>query len=222
MNYTVDVAIAEDYLLFRQGIVSFLSDEPGINIIFEVDNGQELIEKLKFRRPHIILLDVRMPVLDGREALRIIQQNYPEVKVIILSMHYSDAYIAEFLSAGACSFLPKNCPPGKLIDAIFAVYQQGYYYDTHITKIITKLVKTKNTDISAENSTLTARELEIIRLLCDEKSIGEISDKLFISIRTVEWHKKNVFEKTHSRSLAGLALYAVRAGIIPNPEDLFN
>lgn len=218
----VDIAIAEDYLLFRQGIVSFLKEEGEINMLFEVDNGRQLIDKLQYTQPHIIIMDIRMPVMDGRQALEVIRYRYPEIRVIILSMHYSDAYISDFIAAGAAGFLPKNCSPEKLIDAIFSVYNRGYYYDSHVSKLVSELMKTKKSELLPDHVRLTPREIDILRLICTEKTTLEISEDLNISTRTVEWHKQNIFEKTNSKSLAGLVIYAIKQGIIPNPEDLFN
>jgi two-component system response regulator DegU len=218
----VDVAIAEDYLLFRHGIVSFLKEEQKINMLFEADNGKELIEKLQSSRPHIVIMDIRMPVMDGRQALEIIRYRFPEIRVIILSMHYSDPYISEFINAGAAGFLPKNCAPEMLIDAIYTVYDQGYYYDNYVSKVVSDLVKTKKSELLPGHLRLTPREIDILRLLCAEKTTAEIGDELNISARTVEWHRKNILEKTNTKGVAGLVMYAIRMGIIPNPEDLFN
>jgi DNA-binding NarL/FixJ family response regulator len=221
MSARVQVALVEDYLLFRQGLVSFLRDEEEINILFQASNGKELIDQLLVQQPNVIIMDIRMPVMDGRTALGIIRRKYPAIRVIMLSMHYSDQYVSEFFTAGAAAFLPKNCSPEKLIQAIYTVYEQGHYYDDFTSKIISDLVKTKLPG-SGDYTPLTTREIEILRLLCTEKTIPEIGDQLEISSRTVEWHQQNIFEKTASKTRVGLVMYAIRMGIIPNPEDLFN
>jgi DNA-binding NarL/FixJ family response regulator len=219
----VNIAIAEDYHLFRQGIVSMLLNEPGINVIFEAANGEELITKMKLQQPQIVLMDIRMPIMDGKQALEIINNDFPGTRVIILSMHYSESYISEYIASGACSFLPKNCSIEKIIEAIYAVHKQGYYYDDRVSKsLASQLAKAKKADNPTDHGQLTEREIDIVRLLCEDKSLIEIGKDLHISVRTVEWHKKNVFEKTGAKSLAGLAVYAIKQGIVPNPEDLFN
>ncbi len=213
------VAIAEDHLLFRQGIVTMLSDEENIKVLFDVANGQELLDNLKDKRPDVILLDIRMPVMNGEEALEYISGNYPDIKVIVISMHYSDHYITHFIKNGARGFLPKNCPIESVIDAIIAVHNHGYYFDNKVSRsMITELLQTKK----IPQVELTDRELLIIKLLCDEKSTAEIGEQLLISNRTVEWHKKNIFDKTSSKSLAGLAIYAIKHKIINNPEEGFD
>lgn len=224
MNTPINIAIAEDHQLFRQGVIAMLRDESSINVLFEAENGKDLLDKLRFHTPDVVLMDIRMPVMGGRQALDIIRDQFPQIKVIILSMHNSEAYISDFIAAGASSFLPKNCEIKTIIDAIHAVHEQGYYYDDRVSKsVVSELVKTKKLDHQhTDYLQLTEREIDILRLLCDEKSVVEISSKLSISTRTVEWHKKNIFEKTGAKNLAGLALYAIRHGIIANPEELFN
>ncbi|MCZ8284655.1 MAG: response regulator transcription factor, partial [Bacteroidia bacterium] len=129
MKPKISIAIAEDHVLFRQGMVSLLTEEEDISIAFEAGNGQELLDSLKHTIPHVILLDISMPVMEGKEALTKIRELYPEVKVIMLSMYYESSYIAEYLAKGARAFLPKNCDIEKVIDAIRTVHQKGFYFD---------------------------------------------------------------------------------------------
>jgi DNA-binding NarL/FixJ family response regulator len=137
-------------------------------------------------------------------------------------MHFSPTYISEFLTAGAAGFLPKNCTGEKLINAVLSVYNHGHYYDDTVSKLVSELVKNKKAVPALDHARLTPREIDILRLICSEKSTLEIGELLRISVRTVEWHKQNIFEKTYSKTLAGLTIYAIRTGIIPNPEDLYN
>jgi DNA-binding NarL/FixJ family response regulator len=219
---TINIAIAEDHELFRKGLVALLNQEKGIRVLFDAENGQELLNKMKEEQPHIVLLDIRMPVRDGRQTLTQITEKFPETKAIILSMHYSEPHISEFIAAGACGFLPKNCPIIEVIEAIFTVSKQGYYYDHRISKSALSQLKTKVATRGFDFVRLTDREEQIVRLLCSDQSVMSISADLGISNRTVEWHKKNIFEKTNCRSLAGLTQYAIKCGIITNPEELYN
>lgn len=223
MTKLINIAIAEDYSLFRQGISALLNEQPGIQVIMEAENGKDLLDKLRLQQPDIILMDIRMPIIDGHQALDIIRSKFRDIKVIILSMHYSETYISEFIAAGAAAFLPKNCEIEKIVETIQTVHKHGYAYDHRVSKSIAgELIKTKKTDSQATHFHLTDREIDIIRLLCDDKTLSEIATGLHISVRTVEWHKKNIFEKIGAKSLAGLTVYAIRQGIVPNPEDLFN
>jgi DNA-binding NarL/FixJ family response regulator len=213
MIQPINIGIAEDHLLVRQGLVSMLKKEEDINVLFSVSNGKELLDELKVSKPHIILLDIRMPEMDGRAAYAKIKVKFPDIKVIILSSHFNDAYISEFIIEGVAGFLPKNCDIEKVVDAIYAVHEQGHYFDSKISVSLVAKLRKHNKFPSAEKS-LTERQIEIIRLLYDEKSPEEISKILFLSRRTVEWHKNKIFEKTQTKTIVGLIKYAISNSLI--------
>lgn len=212
---SINIAIAEDHLLVREGIVTMLTKEEDFNVLYSVSNGLELIENMKLREPNIVLLDIKMPVMDGKEAFKIIKEIYPKVKIIMLSMHFNETYIYEFMSSGAAGFLPKNCGIEKLVDAIYSVYEQGHYYDNSISEsLISRISKNEKFLSHSNEDILSDRQIDIIKLLYDEKTPEEISKILFLSKRTVEWHKTKIFEKTNTKSLVGLIKYALSNGII--------
>src|SRR6218665_3525989 len=161
MKAPVNIAIAEDFELFRQGLMSLLQEEQSIKVLFDAENGKDLLDKLQSQKPDVVLMDIRMPVMDGRQALDIIRDQFPHIKVIILSMHNSETYISDFIAAGASGFLAKNCAIEKIIDAIHAVHDQGYYYDERVSKsVVSELVKTKKIDPHTDHSKLTDREID--------------------------------------------------------------
>lgn len=207
--------MAEDHLLFRQGLTTLLKEYEEINVLFDASNGIELLDELKKSKPDVILLDIEMPIMNGKEALLKIKEKYPAIKVIMISSYYDDAYITEYLLLGAVGFLPKHCDIEKVIDAIFAVYEQGFYFDNNISKsLLAKLMKSKAVNPTLPNQILSNREIDILKLTCLEKTSKEISEELFISQRTVEWHRKQIMIKTKAKNVVGLVMYAIKNKII--------
>jgi len=214
MKKPIRIAIAEDHDLVRQGMVALLKDEKDVNLVFDVSNGSELLEQLKKSKIDIVLLDLEMPIVNGHQALKIISEKHPDVHVIIVSMHYSDAFISESILMGAKGFLPKNCDFETVVDAIFAVQEQGYYFNDKISKsLLNKLIKEKDSNSSNSRDPLTSREHQILEFICSGKTNKEIGELLCISVRTVESHRKAIIEKTNSQNVAGLVLYAVKNGL---------
>ena len=207
--------MAEDHLLFRQGLTTLLKEYEEINVLFDASNGIELLDELKKSKPDVILLDIEMPIMNVKEALLKIKEKYPAIKVIMISSYYDDAYITEYLLLGAVGFLPKHCDIEKVIDAIFAVYEQGFYFDNNISKsLLAKLMKSKAVNPTLPNQILSNREIDILKLTCLEKTSKEISEELFISQRTVEWHRKQIMIKTKAKNVVGLVMYAIKNKII--------
>lgn len=219
MKQKISIAIAEDHVLFRQGMVSLLNEEEDVSIAFEAGNGQELLDSLKHTIPHVILLDISMPVMEGKEALTKIRETYPEVKVIMLSMYYESSYIAEYLAKGARAFLPKNCDIDKVVDAIRTVHHKGFYFDDEISGLLMdKLIHVEKQHDDNVKLRLTDRETQVLNLICLEKSNKEIAEILHISIRTVEGHRQCIMAKTDTKNVLSLVMFALRNKIISLPS----
>ena len=213
MSDPIRIAIAEDHQLMRQGIVSLLKEEEDFKIIFDVGDGAQLLDQLKTNDIDIVLLDLDMPIINGQQALKVITKKYPETLVIIISMFYSDDFISECISLGARGFLPKNSDIENVIDAIHAIHTQGYYFDDKISKaLLLKLISNKNVTPSFKAGLLTEKEVEILLLICDGKSNKEISLQLDNSVRTIEGHRAAIYEKSNSKNIAGLVIYAIKNG----------
>ncbi len=215
MSKTIHIGIADDHLVLRQGLISLLKEYDNLNVVVDVNNGKELLDSLKRNKPDIILLDIEMPIMNGREALEKMQFKYPLVKVIIMSMHFNDAYIIEFIKNGACAFLPKNCDIDKIVDAIYSVYEIGYYYDNRVSSamaaILKKSVPREDVVFGME---FTKREIEIIRLICLKKSNIEIAKAVNLSVRTVEGHRYNISKKTNINNPVDLIDFAIHNKLI--------
>ncbi len=211
----IHLGVADDHLVLRQGLILLLKEYDNINIIIDVSNGKELLDALKKSKPDIILLDIEMPVMNGSEALDKIVLKYPDIKVIIMSMHFSDAYIIEFIKKGACAFIPKNCDIEKVVDAIHSVHEFGYYYDNKVSAAMASLIKKTPLESMIQGTEFTRRELDVIRLICLKMSSNDIAKTLSLSIRTIEGHRYNISKKTNASGVMELIEYVTQ-------NNLFN
>jgi DNA-binding NarL/FixJ family response regulator len=217
MNNKIKIILVDDELLFRKGISFLLEREKNMEIIFEASNGDELISFLHSNNNHpdIIMMDLKMPVINGVEATKIIRKDFPEIKIIALTSYDSKSFVANMIDVGAVSYLIKNATPQDLLTTINEVALKGFYYTDYIMEIIKEDVLTnKKVKSNFDNDFLTKREIEVLKLICFQKSTVEIAEQLFISPRTVEGHRNNLLLKTESRNIAGLVVYAVQNEII--------
>lgn len=213
----IKIILVDDEVLFRKGIYFLLQREENIEIIFEASNGDELIEYLNKNdaHPDIILMDLKMPLLNGVEATKIIRNDFPEIKIIALTSYNTDSFISNMIKIGASSYLLKNATPTEMISTINQVFEKGFFYNETIFEIINRQnisnfkPKSQFTEIS-----LTAREREVLELICQQMSAVEIAEKLFISTRTVEGHRNNLLLKTEAKNIAGLVVFAIQNNIV--------
>lgn len=213
MSAAIKIALVDDEVLFRKGISFLLQREDNIDIIFEASNGEELLANLEdsIFKPDIIVMDLKMPVLNGVEATKIIRKSYPEIKIIALTSYDTKSFIANMIQVGAVAYLIKNTTPRDLIHTINQVAKKGFYYDESVLKTIQEtIVSTKNSKGNLETSFLSPREIEILQLICQQKTTTEIAEHLYLSPRTVEGHRNNLLLKTESRNIAGLVVYAIQ------------
>ncbi|MDB5133765.1 MAG: response regulator transcription factor [Mucilaginibacter sp.] len=213
----INLAIADDHKIFRNGLKATLEDCPDFNLVVEASNGKELIGQLATHTPDVILMDIKMPEMDGMQTTAYIQQHFKQVKVLALSMHNEDKYIVDMMKAGASGYLLKNAEPEEIIEAILTVYNKGFYFNEHLSvTLIKQLVGPSSYADNAGQQTvdLNDREIEVLKLVCQEHSNQEIADKIFLSVRTVEGYRARLFEKTGSKNLVGLVIFAIKKGII--------
>jgi two-component system, NarL family, response regulator DegU len=215
MKKEIKLAIVDDQHLFRKGIVSLIREEEGINVVLEASNGKELIDQLETIMPDIVLLDLEMPVMDGIFTTEVLHKKYPEIRVIILTMHNEDEFIIHLIEKGASGFLLKNHDIETVIDAIYAVSHTGFYFNEHISKAMVKgLIQNQKINPTFNRVNFSEREIEIIRLLCKEYTSKEIADEMYVSIRTVEGHKDRIMHKIGARNSIGIVMYAVKNNLI--------
>ena len=215
MKKLIKLAVVDDQHLFRKGLISLIKEFDELDIIIEASNGNELIEKLKTKRPTVVLLDLEMPGMDGIETTEFLKRKYPEIKVLILTMHNEEAIILHLIEKGAHGFLLKDHPIETLVDAIYAVIENGYYFNDHISKIMVKgLLRTQKIKPSFNEVRLSEREIEVIKLICKEYTNKQIGEKLFISVRTVDGHREKILQKTKAKNTVGIVMYAVKNNLL--------
>ena len=218
MNNPIKVVIADDHVLFRAGVKTALSMHKDIKMIAEADNGMQLLTVLKHIQPDVILLDIQMPVMDGISTLPEIKKLYPEIKVIMLTMHNDHSMISKLMELGANSYLTKNSDSEVIYEAVKTVHEQEYFFNqlTNIALIDGLRVKRQAEASLPIDAKLTDKEIAILRMICEEKSTKEIADLVELSPRTVEAIRDKLKVKTGAKSLAGLVMYAVNSGLIEN------
>ncbi|MFD1062394.1 response regulator [Winogradskyella litorisediminis] len=225
MKPKIEIAIADDELLFRQGIKNMLEADTEITVLFDAENGQDLVQKLRSSkiRPSIVITDLKMPELNGVEVTKIIRKEFPRIKIIALTSYFSKPFILNMVSIGAVAYLAKNSTPSLMIKTIKEVHKNGFYYTDEVQRYIensnlnTQSAKTKS---HLDNEYFTERELEVLKLICMQLTANEIAEKLFISNRTVETHRKNLFVKTETKNIAGLVVYALKNKLVELDVEL--
>lgn len=217
MNKNIKIILVDDEVLFRKGISFLLDREENIKIIHEASNGMELLSFLENNKihPDIIIMDLKMPLLNGVEATKVIHKEYPKIKIIALSSYRSKSFVANLMNVGAVSYLIKNTTPKELVKTIHEVNSKGFYYDDYVMKVIKDITLSGNDDNKELKSNyLTSREVEVLQLICEQKTTAEIAELLFISPRTVEGHRNNLLLKTESKNIAGLVFFAIQNKIV--------
>lgn len=218
MKAKISLALVDDHHLVRDGIKSLIEGVEHIDVVIEASNSDELLAKLEEVEPQIAIVDISLPGLSGIEITKTLGSRYPNIKVIILSMHTTQEFIFNAIKAGAKGYLPKNITQIELVDAIDGVNAGNEYFSKEISEIILKnyLKQIKNPDRVDEyqEQKLTSRESEILKLVAEGYSNQLIADKLCISVRTVESHKNHIMQKLELSSTVELVKYALKNKII--------
>jgi len=215
----INVVIADDEELFRVGIAHILTRNEEVNVMFEATNGRELVDYLSSAEllPDVIIMDIKMPELNGVEATKLITKEYPEIGIVALTTYNTKPFIRNMIDVGASAYLVKNSPPKKVLHTIKQVYFNGFYYDNEVMKIVNNRFSASNNDSKKsvfDVDFLTPREREVLGQICLQHTTTEIAEKLFISPRTVEVHRKNLLEKTGVKNGAGLVIFAITNGLV--------
>jgi len=218
----ITVGLVEDQFLFRQGMKAILSAWMEIDVIFEAAEGYTVVDALKEAKtiPQVMLVDLSLPPngqreFSGKDVTVALLKNFPDIKIIILSGHEDENFIAQLIECGAHGYLVKDCDPDEVHEAITSVSTKGSYINIRTLKAIQNNIgrKTKVRQINSAAEQLTKREVEILQLICDQFTTDEIAEKLFLSPKTVNGHRNSLLEKTGAKNVAGLVVYAIRNGI---------
>ena len=209
------VAIVDDHKMFRQGVEAMLDDHDDVSLAWGSANSAETLAKMKEEVPDVIMMDITLGEESGISLTKKIMEIYPDIKILGLSMHKEDNYIVKILECGAKGYLLKDAGSDEMVRAIKKVFNGETYYSSHVTNVLIKHV-TQGTKPSetGDQVKLTNREIEVLKLIAEEYSNPEIAVKLFISIRTVDTHRRNLLDKLHAKNTAGLVKYAMKHGMV--------
>jgi len=212
----IKVAIADDHQIFRKGVILSMRPYTNIKFIFEAENGEDLLTKIKEEEPDVVLCDLKMPVKDGIDTTKQIAKDYPKIRVIILTMYEDERFVGHLMDCGAAGYLLKSTEPAEIRKAVMDVVRSGFYLNPFVNKVLIK----KNYSKQKFNPSLTNevvisdREKEVLTLVCMEFTAAEIAQKMDISARTVEAIKDRLMERFGVKNSVGLVFYAMKNQLI--------
>lgn len=213
------IGVVDDHQLFRKGLVLLVNTFHDVEVVFEAGNGIQLLEELKHTSVDLLLLDIQMPEMDGFETCTTVRKQYPDIKILIISQLTTREAVHRIMEYGAHGFFSKDSNPNQLEHAINSITNKDFYFSQELGSIIREAIlweKKKTADTT--DVIITPRELEVIKLACKEYSSMEIADKLCITVRTVDTHRKRIMERTNTKNFIGVILYALRQGLLTLDE----
>jgi two-component system, NarL family, invasion response regulator UvrY len=218
MSHQIKIVIVDDHVLLRSGLAGIVADM-GYTVLYECGHGKELLQRLpKQEQPDLILMDINMPTMDGFETTLHLKNNYPDIKVIALSMFDDDTSIIRMLRNGARGYILKDINPTELKTAIADVLSKGYYYSDLVSGNLLHSIQQSNDDTNNDDIQkvlqLKDRDIEFLRLTCSEKTYKEIADQMGVSPRTIDGYRDELFERLGIKSRIGLVLFTIKNGII--------
>ena len=212
----IKVAIADDHKIFRKGVILSMRPYTNIKFVMEAENGEDLLAKIPESMPDVVLCDLKMPIKDGIDATKLITKNFPEIRVIILTMYEDERFVGHLMDCGAAGYLLKNTEPSEIKKAIMDVMRTGFYLNPFVNKVLIKKNYSKqkfNPSLTSE-VVLSEREKEVLTLVCMEFTAAEIALKMDISARTVEAIKDRLMERFGVKNSVGLVFYAMKNSLI--------
>ncbi|WP_294820508.1 response regulator transcription factor [uncultured Flavobacterium sp.] len=217
----IKIAITDDDALIVSLLQGYLHSCDGLEVLFTANSGPVLLSQLADAAvlPDVLVLDLKMEGMDGIEVAGHLKAGYPDIRVIVVSSHYQRSFMGFMLKTGISAFLPKGISPIDLVEVIRTVHRQGYYFKEDQLDAVRQQISPKSPKPALEeDDTLSDREIEVLRLICHQKTAKEIADELFLTSRTVDGHKSNLFAKTGAKNIAGLVIYAIQHGFIKVEE----
>lgn len=208
----IKFAIADDHKIFRDGIKMALSDRPHLKLIWEAQDGKDMMHKMAIKKPDLLLLDIRMPELDGINALPMIRQEHEDIRIVVLSMYDDQQMVSKMMEMGANAYLTKTTDPNEIYDAILTCMNEDFYFNDLVNQaVLLKLNHKKSVRQFYPNPVkFNEKELQILKFLAEDKTTEEISKLVFLSPRTIETIRQNMKSKAGVKTIAGLIVYGMR------------
>lgn len=217
----ISVGLVDDDQLIVSLLDEFLKKKKDIKVIHKYGSGEDFLEALSVKnQPDVLVLDLSMKGKNGIEVTEFLNKNYPDIRVIVMSSHYKLSFMGFMLKTGVSAFLPKGVSPQELLKVIQEVYERNVYFLPEQLDTIRGQVSPKSPKPNLDENSLSEREIDVLKLICQQKTAKEIADILFITQRTVEGHKSNLFLKTFTKNIAGLVVYAIQHKIVDVDEIL--
>ncbi|WP_126973455.1 response regulator transcription factor [Gynurincola endophyticus] len=215
-DLVIKVAIADDHKIFRDGIRMALKDRDYLKLLWEAEDGKDLMHKIKMKKPDVLLMDIRMPEVDGVNAIGILRKEYADIKIIILTMYDDQEMITKMMEMGANAYLTKTSDPDEIYQAILSCMNDDFYFNDLVNKAVLSKLQTKKQvrQFYPNPIKFSEKEINILRLIAQDKTTDEISKEVFLSPRTIETIRQNMKNKVGAKTIAGLIMYGMRNRLI--------
>jgi DNA-binding NarL/FixJ family response regulator len=215
----IHVAIADDHKIFRDGIKMALSPRSNLKMIWEAEDGKDLLHKISIKKPDVLLMDIRMPEIDGINAIELLRKEYEELKIIVLTMYDDQQMISKMMEMGANAYLTKTTDPDEIYEAILTCMNEDFYFNQLVNNaVMGKLMQKKRVNRHHYGTqipiTFSEKELKILQLLAEDKTTDDISKIIFLSPRTIETIRQNMKNKIGAKTIGGLITYGLRNKMI--------
>lgn len=211
----IKIAVVDDHHLFRSGLVQLIKSlGRQFEVILEAENGNQFLKSLqKEALPHIAILDINMPIMDGFATVAVLREKYPDIKVLIVTMNDDESALIKMLKQGVKGYVGKDVEPAELKRALTEIHEKGFYYTDQLTSSIIKSIQVPNSGVHP-NDVLSPQELSFITFACSDDTYVQIADKMCLSPKTIDGYRTSVFEKLQVKSRVGLVMYAIKTGLV--------
>ncbi len=222
-NITIGV-VDDDKIITELLLEYFTHFAPSFSVLFTANSGEECLQKIdEGSVPEILLLDLKMKGMNGLETMQALRVAHPAIKIVVMSSHYQDSFIGFMMKTGISAYLPKDIAPKKVIEIIQNVHQNNIFFSQDQIEVLRSQISSKVPELSIDNeNALTEREIDVLKLLCQQKTAKEIGETLFVSSKTVEAHKNSLFAKIGVKNIVGLVIYAIQKEYVDIQELSLN